>query len=777
MDGMESIKQTFFLECEDLLSELESGLIELNDGGGDTETVNAVFRAVHSIKGGAGAFNLTDLVSFAHIFENVLDDVRSERLESTPEVLTLLLQSSDMLNDLVSAARDDTGYDATRYAELLDKLTKFNEQSGAEGGSNGPDAPTMSEDFGFEPMAMDFSFDDPIEPADNTKTYDIVFKPRHHLFVHGNSATRLINNLGKLGEMNVSCDMSALPHFEDIDPEEAYIFWNIELHTDKSKSDIDEVFEFAIDDCDLIISERISETANPTNEAPIQNALEAFGLPDLSDLPPLNTETPLPPVEVANLASPAPTIDPSQDIADILAGVTPVQPTSAPVTPAPAPKPVQPVASTAKPSKASPKTVETQKKDKPAPKAAPPATIRINLERVDRLINLVGELVINQAMLSECVMDAGIAGDPSVLSGLDEFKQLTRDIQESVMAIRAQPVQPLFQRMSRIVREAAQATSKSAKLVMEGEFTEVDKTIVEKLADPLTHMIRNAIDHGLETPEDRLAKGKPAEGTIKLSAAHRSGKIVIEVSDDGAGINRKRVKQIAIDKGLISEETQLTDTEIDNLLFMAGFSTVDKVSTLSGRGVGMDVVKRAIQSIGGRITISSQPDKGSTFTINLPLTLAVLDGMLVQVADQTIVVPLTAIVETLLPNPKEIHTVSPGCQVMNVRGTFIPLLDLGKALNFRSNDTDNRRGVVLCIETEDGTKCAIAVDNIQDQRQVVIKSLEDNYGDVPCIAAATILGDGRIALILDPDELVLRSSSQAAPMPAAAPQIMEAVNV
>ncbi|MBL4870424.1 MAG: chemotaxis protein CheA, partial [Robiginitomaculum sp.] len=381
------------------------------------------------------------------------------------------------------------------------------------------------------------------------------------------------------------------------------------------------------------------------------------------------------------------------------------------------------------------------------------ATIRINLERVDRLINLVGELVINQAMLTECVVDAGIAQDPSVSAGLDEFKQLTRDIQESVMAIRAQPVQPLFQRMSRIVRKAASATEKSVKLVLEGEYTEVDKTIVEKLADPLTHMIRNAVDHGIESPERRVAIGKPEEGIVTLSAAHRSGKIIIEVKDDGAGINRERVKQIAIEKNLIAEDATLSDNDIDNLLFMPGFSTVETVSTLSGRGVGMDVVKRAIQSIGGRVIITSTPGQGSTFTISLPLTLAILDGMLVTTAGQTLIVPLTAIVETMIPSPEDIHMVGKD-SVINIRGTFVPLVDVGYELGFRDSPTDTQKCVVLSIITDDGVQSAIVVDKIQEQRQVVIKSLETNYGHVPCIAAATILGDGRIALILDVDYLI-----------------------
>ncbi len=729
MDEMESIKQTFFLECEDLLSELESGLLLLNDGGGDMETVNAVFRAVHSIKGGAGAFNLTGVVGFAHTFENVLDNVRSETLEATTDVLSLLLQSSDMLNDLVCAARDGTSWDVSNAEDLLGRLKVLSGEDEAQGS----EAETP-EDFGFQPVGLDFDFGDDLGQTPSKPSYTIDFAPHPALFANGNTVTRLFKNLSLLGEMTVSCEYSTLPTFDALDPDATYGRWTIILETESTEADIQEVFEFAIDDCDLAVTQSASDEEEGEQSI---DPLAAFGLPDLGDLPPLNpTESlnsePVLEVEFDN------TIEEPVQLDAIIASVVPAA--------------ITPVA-----NKVTALKTDTNK-SQPTKRAVPPATIRINLERVDRLINQVGELVINQAMLNECVMDSGLARDPSVISGLDEFKQLTRDIQESVMAIRAQPVQPLFQRMSRIVREASQATNKSAKLVMEGEFTEVDKTIVEKLADPLTHMIRNAIDHGLEKPEERLAKGKTAEGTVKLSASHRSGKILIEVSDDGAGINRERVKSIAVKKGLIAEDSQLTDQEIDNLLFMAGFSTAEAVSTLSGRGVGMDVVKRAIQSIGGRISISSTPEKGSTFTITLPLTLAVLDGMLIKVADQTIVVPLTTIVETLLPSQKDIHQVSLGSRVINIRGKFIPLIDLRTALNFNKSMKASSSSVVLCIETEEGLQCAISVDSIQDQRQVVIKSLEDNYGNVPCVAAATILGDGSIALILDVDDLVERSN-------------------
>jgi two-component system chemotaxis sensor kinase CheA len=322
-------------------------------------------------------------------------------------------------------------------------------------------------------------------------------------------------------------------------------------------------------------------------------------------------------------------------------------------------------------------------------------------------------------------------------------------------------VKPVFQRMSRIVREIADMTGKSIRLITEGENTEVDKTVIDKLAEPLTHMIRNSVDHGIEPPEKRAALGKPAEGTVKLTAKHRSGRIVIELSDDGAGINRERVKQKAIENDLIPADANLSDEEIDNLIFAPGFSTADKITDVSGRGVGMDVVKRSIQALGGRISIQSRPGQGSSFIMSLPLTLAVLDGMVVTVANQTLVVPLTAIVETLQPEASAIHSFGAHQKLIAIRNSFCPLVDVGRILNYRGTPANPVDGVALLVESEGGGQRALMVDAIQGQRQVVIKSLEANYTHVPGIAAATILGDGRVALILDVDSVVAASRGQA----------------
>jgi two-component system, chemotaxis family, sensor kinase CheA len=412
-----------------------------------------------------------------------------------------------------------------------------------------------------------------------------------------------------------------------------------------------------------------------------------------------------------------------------------------PVKPAPAPAASAPVQAT-------------------APAAAAPVTIRVDLERVDRLINAVGELVIQQAMLAQRVTESGLARSSDIGLGLEDLELLTREIQDSVMAIRAQPVKSVFQRMPRLVREAAEATGKKVKLVTSGEDTEVDKTVVERLAEPITHMLRNAIDHGLESPADRLAAGKPEEGTVRLAALHRSGRIVIEISDDGKGINRPRVKGIAVERGLIAEDAVLSDDEIDNLIFLPGFSTATEVSDLSGRGVGMDVVRRSIQSLGGRISITSNPGKGSTFTLSLPLTLAVLDGMVVGAADQTLVAPLAAIVESLTPNEGDIHYVGGVDPVLRFREAFVPLVDVGLVMGFRDAPTELKGGVVMIVETESRQRAALLVDAIHGQRQVVIKSLETHYRHVEGVAAATILGDGRVALILDIDALVTAKRSR-----------------
>ena len=728
MDTMAAIKQTFFQECEEQLAELEEGLMMIEREEGDLETINAVFRAVHSIKGGAGAFGLDDLVRFAHTFETTLDGMRSGKLEITPQIVKLMLRSADILSDLVRISRDGGEMDTTRVEQMAEELSK------ASGAAPAPVVPLAAaadivfepiaisgdgaevDEFGFAPVQISFDTLIAEDAAAGAHRFEIGFTPRPELYAKANDALRLLRELGRLGEMDAACDVSAIPPLYEIDPEGAYLTWKIDLTTDADEKAVREIFEFVEFDCELSIEVGVAgmdeESAAQTVEAIL-----------------------------------------AQVAAEEAAQSAAVEPAPVQAEPAAAPTPV-PAATARAPAAAN-------QQAQPAAQAAQPqgATIRVDLDRVDRLIDLVGELVINQSMLAQRVTEAGIARLSDVAVGLDDLEHLTREIQDSVMAIRAQPVRPIFQRMARVVREVADMTGKSVRLVTEGENCEVDKTVIERLTDPLTHMIRNAIDHGLEKPEDRVKAGKPEQGVVKMVAAHRSGRVVIEVSDDGAGINRAKVREIAVSKGIIDADTQLTDAEIDDLIFAPGFSTAAAISDVSGRGVGMDVVRRSIQALGGRITISSRPGNGTTFSLSLPLTLAVLDGMVVTVAGQTLVVPLSAIVETLQPKAADVHGLGEKARVIAIRGSFIPLVDVGSVLSYREEEADPLQGVAVMVETENQSQCALMVDGIIGQQQVVIKSLETNYGHVFGVAAATILGDGRVAVILDVDAIVAGSRS------------------
>ena len=678
MDPMEAIKQTYFQECDELLLAMEEGLIAMENGEADSEIINAVFRAVHSIKGGGGAFGFEMLVAFAHTFETVLDQVRSGTLAASDDVVKVLLRAGDKLADYVAAAR--TGADLATDSEVKDELICL---SGVSDESEEAAAAEM-EGLQFTPIHVDIDG----EPAPQPDTWRIWFSPHDALYAKANEPFLLVRELGNLGSLDIRVDISRIPELAAIEPSQAYLAWEITLHGCTDRSKIEEVFEFVSGDCDLEIREDVP-----------------LSVPEIV-VPVLSVE--LPPTGIA----------------------------SAPVESAPPEK-------KAGGSQASTETPSKQ-------------TIRVDLDKVDRLVNIVGELVITQAMLTQRVVECGQARSSTVATGLNELEHLLRELQESVMAIRTQPVKSVFQRMPRLARELAAQTNKQVHLVLEGEATEVDKTVIERLGEPLTHMIRNAIDHGLETAEQRLAAGKPLEGTVTLSAEHRGGRIVIEVADDGRGIDRARVRAKAIEKELISPSASLSDEEIDNLIFLPGFSTANAVSNISGRGVGLDVVRRNIVDLGGRIVINSTAGKGSRFSLTLPLTLAVLDGMIVSVGNQTFVLPLSHIVESLLPKASDIRPFGSDHKLLNVRGAYVPLVSVGELLGVQGTLKDPAAGVVILVESEGVGRTALAVDAIVGQRQVVIKSFETNFRHIEGIAAATILGDGRVALILDIDGLVAR---------------------
>ena len=720
-DPMQEIMASFFIECEELLEALVDALQIMSDGEADGETINVAFRAVHSIKGGAGAFGLEDLVGFAHQLETVMDLCRSGALETDDRLLGLFFRSADMLSDLVRTARDGGAADTATRDALVGELE-------AHSGTDAPDAhDTAGIEIDFAPMTIDLDdLDTPLADPDDfpplsepanlpPATIDpsvldgeakqpliVTFRASPELYESGNDPRSLLKSLATLAPCTVTIACDPVPALPEASTLGSRLCWTIAFQVPLAPNAVKEVFEFVEDLCTLRIDAVPGDAPDPILSEPADSDVDIpAGSPAIAD----ETDA----VEIA----------------------------------APMPAPQQRDAATGTAAKAG---------------AKPTATVRVDIERIDRLVNLVGELVINQAMLSQSITALNIPANSSVLVGLEEFLQLTRDIQESVMMIRAQPVKSLFQRMSRIARESSAAIGKPVRLITEGEATEIDKTAIERLADPLTHMIRNAVDHGLEQPEVRRAAGKPEQGEIRLSAHHRSGRVLIEVADNGAGINREKVRSIAIGKGLIPEDAALSDADIDQLLFLPGFSTADKVSNLSGRGVGMDVVKTQIGALGGRVSIDSTPGAGTTFSISLPLTLAVLDGMVVSVTGETLVVPLGAIVETLSLTPGMLSPVSPGQSVVRVRDRFVPVLDLGAELGYCPPRPPEESGIALLISPEEGRLIALLVDTIDDQRQVVIKGLQESYGHVPGIAAATILGDGQIALILDPSDLVQNAS-------------------
>ncbi|MDX2104246.1 MAG: chemotaxis protein CheA [Alphaproteobacteria bacterium] len=658
MDGrLSQFLQTYFEECRDSLSVCEPLVATLGEGA-DQETINTIFRCIHSIKGGGAAFGFERLVAFCHGLETALEALRSHRVVLDRAGYSVLVRSFDMVADLVAAAQ--TGVDLAAGAEA--GLARDLQAWLLAAAPTAPPSPCQA----LTPS-----------PAEEPVTWRIQFAPESNLLRKANEPLLLIRELSRLGQVHIIADTGRVPDLDSIDPEAAYLAWDIDLTTTAPLNDILEVFEFVTDDCRLTVAQRDAA---------------ANGLP-------------------ARL---------SDDTAPTAAGPESVAITSNGS------------------SRASASAVPT---------SAP--TIRVDLDKVDRLANMVGEIVIAQSMLAQRFAELGVRDRTEINHGLEQLAQYTRDLQDSVMAIRAQPVKSVFQRMPRIVRDVAALLGKEARVVTTGEQTEIDKTVIEQLADPLTHLVRNAVDHGLEPPDERDRLGKPREGTISLSADHRGGRIVIEIADDGRGINRPRVLEKARNLGLIAEDHALTDADIDALIFLPGFSTNELVSEISGRGVGMDVVKRNIQALGGRISVTSTAGEGSRFSLSLPLTLAVLDGLVVAVGAESYIIPIQVIVESLRPRASDVHRVVGRGDVLALRGSYVPLVYLHRVFEVEGAVSDPSKGIVVIIDAEDRGQIGLVVDDLLGQQQVVVKSLEANYEPVQGIGGATILGSGQVALILD----------------------------
>lgn len=696
MAGLDQLKITFFDECDEAMQQIEAGLTDIREGQGSDDTINAVFRGVHSVKGGAGIFGFEALVGFAHVFETVLDGLRRGSLSATPENIDVLLASSDVLSDLVQMSRSNQPIGADYGAECRAGLESIIRQEGAGGseaaGDNTP-APAEFDGLDFKPVRIEM--DEPA--ADPFKTYSITFKPKPELLKKANEPLYILRELRKLGELDLVAQTDGLPPLADIEPDYPYIWWVGSLRTEADRAKIDEVFEFVAGDSELEITEIVAE------EAPIGQVIDS--------------------IEAFRPVMAEPLITSPSLVPDA---------------------PVEKVVAAAEPAEATARTPAT----KPAA-----TTTRIELERIDRVVNMVGELVISQAMLGQVVQDLPETASGRLIQILEEVVHHTRELKDSVMSMRAQPVGSVFQRMPRLVREVATKTHKKVRLEMVGETTEVDRSIIERLGDPLTHIIRNSVDHGIELPADRIKAGKHEEGTIRLSAEHRGGKIIIEVKDDGAGINSERVLRKAKEKGLIRADASPTDDEIANLIMLPGFSTAETISDISGRGVGMDVVRSNIQEIGGRISVKSTPGKGMVIQLALPLTLAVMDGMVIKVGNQTYVMPLSSIVECLRPARSDISNLIGTRGMLHLRGEFVPLVLLSELLDVGTEMKETGERVVIITDAGEGAHFGLIVDELCGHQQVVIKSIEESYGAVPGIAAATILGNGRVAFILDVEKL------------------------
>ena len=648
---------TFFEESREGLDAMEAGLLSLEEGNRDPEIINSVFRAAHSIKGGAATFGFEAVAGLTHVLETLLDELRSNKRQLEPNAVDAMLGSVDVLRALLREAEHGTPADPAAVKAVHTRLN-------AVLAGEAPAAVAVAKPKEEEPEA-----------------WHIGFTPAPSLFMSGNDPLRIIRELEHLGPLQIAARLERMPGFENIDPLEAYLAWDLGLIGKIPRSKIEDTFAWVVDDCELDI--RPMAVPGP----PPSLAVEAAGTAA---------------VAVATTAAAEPA-----------------------------------AAAAATPAKAAAAEAES--------------SIRVSVDKVDALINLVGELVITQAMLKQVSHALDPVHAESLFAGLDQLERNTRDLQEAVIGVRMLPVDAVFRRFPRLVRDLSSRLGKQVRLRTVGEGTELDKGLIEKIADPLVHLVRNSIDHGLEMPDVRRGAGKDETGTITLAASHQGGHIVIEVSDDGRGLDRAKILAKAHERGLAVPDNP-TDSQVWDLIFQPGFSTADAVTDLSGRGVGMDVVRRNIQALGGEVQIESSLGTGTRTLIRLPLTLAILDGMTVAVAGETLILPLAYVLEALQPQAEDIRSMAGEGRVLRVRGEYLPILSLSEYYGY-GNRAPGSESLVVVVEG-DGQKIALEVDELVGQQQVVVKNIENNYRRIGGVSGATILGDGRVALIVDIGGLV-----------------------
>ncbi|WP_284881125.1 chemotaxis protein CheA [Citrobacter portucalensis] len=651
--------QTFFDEADELLADMEQHLLDLVPEAPDSEQLNAIFRAAHSIKGGAGTFGFTILQETTHLMENLLDEARRGEMQLNADIINLFLETKDIMQEQLDAYKSSVEPDADSFEYICQALRQLALEAKGE---TAPAVVNSAKLSVVDSAAMQEEAVAKPEPASEESKKRITLSR-----LKASEVDLLEEELGNLATLTDVVKGS--------DTLSATLDGNL------AEDDIIAVLCFVIE-ADQIEFETVSA-------APV--AVEAE--------------------EVAVVTEPQP------------------------VAVAPA---VKATASEAPHSRS--------EREKPA-RASESTSIRVAVEKVDQLINLVGELVITQSMLAQRSNELDPVNHGDLITSMGQLQRNARDLQESVMSIRMMPMEYVFSRFPRLVRDLAGKLGKQVELTQVGSSTELDKSLIERIIDPLTHLVRNSLDHGIELPEKRLESGKSPIGNLTLSAEHQGGNICIEVTDDGAGLNRERILAKAVSQGMPIHEN-MSDDEVGMLIFAPGFSTAEQVTDVSGRGVGMDVVKRNIQEMGGHVEIQSKQGQGTTIRILLPLTLAILDGMSVRVADEVFILPLNAVMESLQPREEDLHPLAGGERVLEVRGEYLPLVELWKVFEVEGAKTEATQGIVVILQSA-GRRYALLVDQLIGQHQVVVKNLESNYRKVPGISAATILGDGSVALIVD----------------------------
>lgn len=669
---MEQFKVTFVEESREGLDIMESVLLEMRPGEADAEAIDDIFRAAHSIKGGAATFGLESIAKFTHVVETLLDEIRNGERDVTQEAIVLFLSSVDCIRELLSADQNNEDVDQEHIDQVKAGLDKMLGSS-SESSESQKDSETSA-------------------PASGSG-WELYFKPMPDMLRTGNDVVRMFRELSALGEFKAVVKIDSLPPLANMDTEEAYLAWNITLSGETEKAHIEEVFEWVEDECELVI--KPLGNTNVTQESESQ---------------PKQSE--------ATVQAAEPAIERRTKEGD-----------------------------------------RRQSTDRRKAASGEASSIRVGIEKVDELINMVGELVITQSMLGQLGDDFDMSRVERLKDGLNELERNTRELQESVMRIRMLPISFAFNRFPRMVHDLSAKLDKKIELTMAGEQTELDKTVMEKIGDPLVHLIRNSVDHGIESPEKRIAAGKSEIGIVSLNAYHQGGNIVIEITDDGAGLDREKIFSKAVERGLVKADEDLPEEKVFELLFEPGFSTAETISDVSGRGVGMDVVKRNIQSLGGSVEVRSELGKGSTFSIRLPLTLAILDGQLVRVGENTYIIPLISIVESLLVDQKYVNNVAGKAELYQLREDYLPIIRLYDTFGVEPDRRTLDDGLLVVVEG-DGKKGGLLVDELLGQQQVVIKSLETNFRKVEGLSGATILGDGTVALIIDVSGIVRLASDR-----------------